>query len=193
MTKSILWSAGEGLRVTTPVYSQMATVIESDGAWSAHPKRPVLVYPGRITPETESEFLLRVAEGGAATGALAPEEGAVPKGVAWSVCNATAVPADKTFRQAWTQDAAGGVSVDMAKARAIHMDRIRSARNMALDRLDKLYTRARGQNKQAEAEAVESQRQMLRDIPQTLDLSMAGTPEALKALWPAGWPPNIQG
>jgi hypothetical protein len=92
-------------------------------------------------------------------------------------------PDDRGFREAWKLQAES-IEVDMPKARTIHMDRIRVRRNQMLDDLDKEWNRATGQRKQAEADAIEAQRQTLRDLPQTFDLNTAATPDELKAVWP---------
>jgi hypothetical protein len=82
---------------------------------------------------------------------------------------------DRTFRDAWKPD----LTVDMPKARAIHMDRIRVVRDKELARLD---------IEQLKGSDVAAQKQALRDIPQTFDLTAATTPDDLKALWPADLP-----
>lgn len=89
----------------------------------------------------------------------------------------------RTFRNAW-KVAGGAVQVDMPKARVIHMDRIREERNKELDRLDKEFNKENGRGRNAQAAAIEAQRETLRNIPATFDLSVADTPEALDALWP---------
>jgi hypothetical protein len=104
-----------------------------------------------------------------------------------SLHEASELPADRTFRNAWTHDGSR-VTVDMPKARVLHMDHIRRARQPVLDQLDKDWMKATGQRKSAEADAIEAQRQVLRDIPQTLDLTQAATPDELKALWPVELP-----
>lgn len=112
----------------------------------------------------------------------------VPKD-AVSVCahDASELPQDRTFRNAWTHDGEQ-VCVDMPKARQIHLENIRRARAPELDRLDKEWMKAMGQKRMADADAFEAMRQSLRDIPQVLDVNMAQTPEDLKALWPEGLP-----
>ncbi len=80
------------------------------------------------------------------------------------------IPDDRTFRNAWTHD----LSVDMDLARDIHMDNIRKPRDKRLKQLDQ---RQYGPE-------YDDERQALRDIPQTFDLTQATTPEELKALWP---------
>jgi len=93
------------------------------------------------------------------------------------ICDDSAIPQDRTFRNAWEQGVNKVPEVSMPKARVLHMDRIRLARNTALAVLD--IETMKGRDVQAE-------KQVLRDIPQTFDLSSATTPEALKALIPDG-------
>lgn len=69
----------------------------------------------------------------------------------------------------------GAVSVDMEKARLLHMDTIRALRNEKLVELD--IETLKGNDVQAE-------KQVLRDIPQTFDLTIASTPEELIELIP---------
>jgi hypothetical protein len=67
------------------------------------------------------------------------------------------------------------MGIDMTKARQVHMGKIREKRDEKLKFLD--IETLRGIDNQEE-------KQRLRDIPQTFDLSIAQTPEELKALWP---------
>lgn len=78
------------------------------------------------------------------------------------------------FRQAW-EIKNGSITVDMEKAREVHLSNIRGQRDKALEALD--VETLKGNDVQAE-------KQVLRDLPQNFDLSIAKTPEALKALWP---------
>lgn len=122
--------------------------------------------------ETEDQFMARVASR------------AVPKGVAYQVVNADPIlDGDRTFRNALKCEA-GKFSHDMTKAREIHMGAIRRARNAELGRLDVATMQAVGKGDTTARDAVEAEKQKLRDIPQTFDLSGARTPEELKALWP---------
>lgn len=85
------------------------------------------------------------------------------------------IPLDRTFRNAWTDDnPTQTIDVVMSKARQIHMDRIRIARDKRLRELDKRKYGAE----------FDAERQALRDLPQTFDLSGAKDPDELKALWP---------
>lgn len=86
------------------------------------------------------------------------------------------VPTDRTFRNAWTdENDTSTVDVNMDKAREIHMDNIRAVRDEKLKELD--IEALHGAD-------VQEEKQALRDIPATLDLTTAETPEELKAIWP---------
>lgn len=99
----------------------------------------------------------------------------VPEGLSWRLCNLEDIPSDRAFRDAWTDDnLTNTVDVDMVKARDIHMGRIRDARDMKLKELD--VETMRGLD-------VQAQKQLLRDIPQNLDLTTATTPDELKSIW----------
>ncbi len=93
------------------------------------------------------------------------------------------VPTDRTFRNAWT-DTKQAIAIDMEKAKAIHLERIRHARTPELAALDIEWMKAMGQKNQLAADRIEAQRQALRDLPTTLNLDKATTPDELKALWP---------
>lgn len=95
-----------------------------------------------------------------------------------AVVDVSTVPADRTFRNAWKREGTG-IGTDMAKAREIHMDRIRAVRDAELARLDVEQLKGRD---------VTAEKQRLRDLPATFDLTVAATPEDLKALWPAELP-----
>lgn len=100
------------------------------------------------------------------------EVGSLFKAESWQ--EITDFPDDRTFRDAWHHDGEK-ITVNMDKARDIHMQRIRFSRNEKLKELD--VETFRGKNVQAE-------KQVLRDLPQTFDLTKAKNPEELKALWP---------
>ena len=75
------------------------------------------------------------------------------------------------------------VTVNMSKARVIHMDKIRNVRNKQLAGLDLPFMRAVEAGDVSEQARIANEKQVLRDIPQTLDLT-TDTPEELKAIWP---------
>jgi hypothetical protein len=74
----------------------------------------------------------------------------------------------------------------MVKARTIHLDRIRVKRNLALAALDVDALKAIEKSDTATLETVATQKQALRDLPQTIaaDLEAAKTVEELKAIKP---------
>ena len=88
------------------------------------------------------------------------------------------------FFDAWKWD--DGVTVDMAKAREIHPEHIRRARNKKLAALDIPFIRALESGNAEEQTRIAAEKQALRDIPQKFDLSTGvKTPAELKALWPS--------
>lgn len=100
----------------------------------------------------------------------------VPEGLASRITDVVNVPTDRTFRGAWTDDIPGEqIDIDMPRARSIHMDKIRVARDKKLEELDIETLKGVG---------VQTEKQVLRDIPQTFDISTALTPGDLKVLWP---------
>jgi len=98
-----------------------------------------------------------------------------------------AFPSSRIFRNAW-ECPAGVVTVNMPKARVIHMNRIRVVRNAELVKLDTAFTRAVESGAMVEQARIAEQKRKLRDIPQTFDLSVFGSPESLAASWPAELP-----
>ena len=79
------------------------------------------------------------------------------------------------------------IIVNMAKARGIHMDRIRQVRNKELANLDVPFMKALEDGDTDVQVTLKVKKQELRDIPQTFDLT-TDTPEQLKELWPEGLP-----
>ena len=79
----------------------------------------------------------------------------------------------------------------MPKARLLHMAHIRTARDKALLALDLPFMRAVETGNLLEQQRIGAEKQVLRDIPQTFDLSIHPTPEALKAAWPLSLPARI--
>lgn len=103
----------------------------------------------------------------------------VPQGVTDAkAVDASTIPPDRTFRDAWIHGGDKPI-VHMGKARDLHMARIRIMRNKELSRLDV---------EQLKGNDVAAQKQKLRDLPQTFDLSKAQSADELKALWPEGLP-----
>ena len=78
------------------------------------------------------------------------------------------------------------IKINMEKARGIQMDKIRQMRNKELANKDVEYMKALEAN-DGSAAAIATEKQALRDIPQTFDLT-TDTPEELKNKWPEGLP-----
>ena len=89
------------------------------------------------------------------------------------------VPTDRTFRGAWTFNG-DAVEVDMAAARDIHKDNLRSERKPRLADLDVAYMKALEAG--SGAAEIATQKQTLRDITDDARIAAAATPDALKAL-----------
>jgi len=109
----------------------------------------------------------------------------VPEGTSYEIIEAADIPLDRTFRNAWVKNNAA-LEVDMLKARIIHMDSIREARNKELDKTDQELLRAIENGE--DTVSIKDRRQKLRDIPQDFDLKAVETPEELKELWPSEIP-----
>jgi hypothetical protein len=93
------------------------------------------------------------------------------------------VPPDKAFRNAW--EASGSeVAVNMAKARALHRDRLRAARKPLLEELDIEYQRADEANDAVEKKAIARRKKALRDVTADPAIDAATTPAELAAVWP---------
>ena len=81
------------------------------------------------------------------------------------------------------------VNVNMTKARTIHMDAIRVVRNAELAAKDITFMRAVEAGDAAAQSTIGTEKQVLRDLPTTFDITTdAGTPELLKGLWPTELP-----
>ena len=140
-------------------------------------------YNSRTRPagETDDEFLAR----------LVTER--VPDGVSHIVfddvdAGVTDFLAERTFRNGWSIDGSA-IVVDMAKARVIHMDAIRKVRNKELAAKDITFMRAVETGDASAQSTITAEKQTLRDIPSTFDITTdVDTPAKLKAKWPAELP-----
>lgn len=103
--------------------------------------------------------------------------------VSYRVIQDGEIPTDRTFRDAWV-DTGSKVTHDMKRARVIHLSRLRRDRNAKLDELDRDWMRASGQKNLPEMDSVETKRQALRDLPETLAsvIEAATTVEELKTI-----------
>lgn len=101
-----------------------------------------------------------------------------------SIVETTNLPTDRKFRNAWEAGVNDSIVVNMTKARLIHMNRIRFFRDKKLIQTDADMLKAIELG--LDTTTLKTERQRLRDIPQTFDLTRAITPEELDALWPVG-------
>ena len=81
------------------------------------------------------------------------------------------------------------INVNMAKARAIHLEEIRRVRNAELAKEDVTFMRAVEAGDTDTQATIATKKQTLRDIPATFDITTGvDTPEKLKAKWPTELP-----
>ena len=81
------------------------------------------------------------------------------------------------------------INVNMAKARAIHLEEIRRVRNEELAKEDITFMRAVEAGDTDAQATIATKKQTLRDIPATFDITTdVDTPEKLKAKWPTELP-----
>lgn len=99
----------------------------------------------------------------------------------WRVCGDNEVLPPDMWRDAWV-DNAGQVSVDLDKARRVHMRRLLKARADALNNLDVKWMRAIEDGRADEAAAVVVAKQKLRDLPTDERITNASSVSALEAL-----------
>ena len=138
--------------------------------------------PGTVPAETAEERVTLVAEflrkNTHRTDADFP-----PVGLHW-VVEEEDLP-DIYFLDTW--EWTDKIAVNMPKARGWHMDVIRRARNKELVQRDVTFMRAVEAGDSSAQATVAAEKQTLRDIPQTFDLT-TDTPAQLKALWPSELP-----
>lgn len=75
------------------------------------------------------------------------------------------VPSDRQYRDAWTLNG-NSVQVDPIKAKDIHLERVRHARDKKLEELDKDHLRYLSDP--AKLKDVEEKKQILRDLPKNV-------------------------
>jgi hypothetical protein len=81
------------------------------------------------------------------------------------------------------------VNVNMTKARAIHLEKIRLVRNAELVKEDVTFMRAVEAGDTDTQATIATKKQTLRDLPATFDITTdVDTPDKLKAKWPSELP-----
>jgi hypothetical protein len=99
----------------------------------------------------------------------------------------SAIPTDRTFRDSWADTTSElTIDIDMAKARSIHLERIRIKRNTELSKLDIQATKAQDIGDAETLAQIRLRKQELRDLPATLapTLASAVSVDALIAIKP---------
>lgn len=111
-----------------------------------------------------------------------------PQPISYKVVDDTSVPVDRTYRNALRYDSVLGFFHDIVHARNIHRNKLRSRRGIKLVELDGAWMKAFATGNRTVADAIEAERQVLRDLPADPAIDAATTIEALKATWPASLP-----
>jgi hypothetical protein len=100
------------------------------------------------------------------------------------------MPAERTFREAWSSPPEGSsvIEIDIAKARDVWRDKIRLAREPHLPELDAAFMKALEAGNTSEQTSISAQKQAWRDAPAHPDIDAATTLDELKAVQPI---PNV--
>jgi hypothetical protein len=180
MNKAIIYNNGTGVSVVYPapnarrrilvseavtkqVEEQVTTYVqetdEETGVAVHVPRtqtvsRTVEVTPAVYRDQTDEEFLVMVATQ------------SVPAGVSHQVVDISAIPQDRTFRNAWKADGARVVE-DVEKAKEVAKDILRAKRAPVMDDLDVQFMQAleRGDD----PALIVAEKQRLRDITKIVD------------------------
>ena len=104
----------------------------------------------------------------------------VPDGLSYEIVEDSVIPTDRSFRNAWKQNSKT-IETDIAKAREIHKENIRTARNPKLAELDIDFQKALETS--ASTTDIVSKKQALRDAPADSGIASASDEAALKAQW----------
>lgn len=88
----------------------------------------------------------------------------VPAGIPFKIVDVSAIPSDRTFRNAWEHCPVKGTKVNTAKAKAIHLDRLRELRAPKLAALDIAYQRADELGDAQGKRDLAAKKQALRDV-----------------------------
>ena len=104
----------------------------------------------------------------------------VPSGLSYEIVEDSAIPTDRSFRNAWKQNSKT-IETDMTKAKEIHKTNIRPARVPKLAELDIEFQRALETS--ADTSTIVAKKQTLRDAPSASGISTAASEADLKAQW----------
>jgi len=103
----------------------------------------------------------------------------VPPNTPYKILNRSEVPQDRAFRNAWELN--DTVEINLEKAKEIHKNNIRAARNPLLAELDIQFQRALESG--SDTSEIVAKKIALRDATIDGKISLATTPEELKAAW----------
>ena len=104
----------------------------------------------------------------------------VPTGLSYEIVEDSVIPTDRTFRNAWKQNSKT-IETDIAKAREIHKNNIRAAREPLLNALDIEFQKALETS--SSTTDIVSKKQSLRDAPADSAIASASNEAELKAQW----------
>jgi hypothetical protein len=93
----------------------------------------------------------------------------VPHGVEWQELDPAALPTTRRWRDAWDMAPAGKLEVSLTKARELTKKAVRRDRVAHLSKLDGQQMSAMLLKDDTKAKALESKKQVLRDLPQHID------------------------
>jgi len=104
----------------------------------------------------------------------------VPTGLSYEIVEDSVIPTDRTFRNAWKQNSKT-IETDIAKAREIHKNNIRAAREPLLNALDIEFQKALETS--SSTTDIVNKKQALRDAPADSAIASASNEAELKAQW----------
>ena len=104
----------------------------------------------------------------------------IEKGISYEIVDDSAIPTDRSFRDAWKQNDKT-IETDIDKAKEIHKTNIREARTSKLQELDIEFQKALETG--ASTTDIVTKKQALRDAPAAAGISTAATETDLKAQW----------
>lgn len=152
----------------------VARVMEHEIMCQMQPRRVRKLVGTRylLVPETEAEWLARI-------------NGYRTKYPRFVVDKST-LP-DKRWRPAWKHDGNGHVSIDIVAARAMRKAELLAAAQLSIGTLARKIDEQVDKNDKTKEKTLRDKRQALRDLPTTLDASLAAltTVAALDAFTPA--------
>jgi len=142
-------------------------------------KRIVYELDGQLAIVTPVINTMGEAEGFTEDDALARASQKLPDGAEnVQILDAEAIPADRTFRDAWRVDR-DKIKIDMPRARDILRTKLREFRAEKMGSLDVEYQRADETKNDKKKAAVIAEKQVLRDLPAHPKIEQAQTVEEL--------------